>query len=86
MHIEFPRCLHGAGGKTLIVHTEADRDRELASGSWFLRPVTEAPEAPAPIAESAPDFSESIGPPVHVIHVTEDAPKKRGRKKAETVN
>ena len=49
MHVEFPRCLHGAGGKTLIVHNEADRDRELANG-WSLRPVTNAP-APEPVAE-----------------------------------
>ena len=49
MHVEFPRCLHGAGGKTLIVHNEADRDRELANG-WSLRPVPDAP-VPEPVAE-----------------------------------
>ena len=69
MHVEFPRCLHGAGGKTLIVHNEADRDRELANG-WSLRPVTDAPVAPAaPVAEPEP-----------IVH--EFAPKKRGRKPA----
>lgn len=73
MHVEFPRCLHGAGGKTLIVHNEEDRDRELASGHWFLRPVTDAP-VPEPVAEpvTADEPTRGWAPP--------DAPKKRGRK------
>lgn len=55
MHIEFPRCLHGAGGTTLIVHNEEDRDRELANG-WSLRPVPDAPVAETvaePVIEDA---------------------------------
>ena len=76
MHIEFPRCLHGAGGKTLIVHNEADRDRELASGAWFLLPVPDvAPESPALVEPLAAPIEDVV------------AAVKRGRKpKTETVN
>ena len=73
MHIEFPRCLHGAGGKTLIVHNEADRDRELANG-WSLRPVSDEGwdwETRTPPVQSSADPQAAT-------------PKKRGRK--PTVN
>lgn len=78
MHVEFPRCLHGVGGKTLIVHNEEDRDRELASGHWFLRPVPDAPVGIHVGMEEARDIETPISydEPVQVP----DVPKKRGRK------
>ena len=70
MHIEFPRCLHGAGGKTLIVHNEADRDRELANG-WSLRPVV---DSPAPTERPTLTYTPLAE---YVAEAVAAAPKKR---------
>ena len=77
-HIEFPRCLHGAGGKTLIVTNEEDRDRELANG-WSLRPVMDAVDPPAAVesaasTDPAPEFNSE--PPSGWV----EPAAKRGRK------
>lgn len=47
MHLEYPRCLHKAGGATLIVHSDDQRDAALKDG-WSLLPVSDGsdPEPP----------------------------------------
>lgn len=68
---EYPRCLHGANGATCLVTNDEARDAKLAEG-WSLRPVVDAPATePAPVAQPEP---------------VDDAPKKRGRKKADTTH
>lgn len=77
VHLEYPRCLHGAGGATCLVNSDAERDAKLAEG-WSLLPVLDAPE-PA----NEPDGLQATVDEQQAIADAQDpasAPKKRGRK------
>lgn len=72
VHQEYPRCLHGPGDTTLIVHNDEDRDRELAAG-WSMRPVVDAP-----VSEDRPELTNAPLAAV-VAEVVAEVHQKRGR-------
>lgn len=43
---EYPRHLHKAGGKHVVVHTEAEKAKRLKEG-WVLKPVLDGVSADA---------------------------------------
>ncbi|HYC00465.1 MAG TPA: hypothetical protein VEC57_15110 [Candidatus Limnocylindrales bacterium] len=59
-YLEYPRMLHKAGGKELVVANDAECDAARKQG-WSLEPIVDEPQAEAADASPAADDKPKKG-------------------------